>query len=317
MKTMKALMQIVICGLVLLVSAGGMFAQEHPPTPPSPANIGQTFYTRIEESSMNKLVTGAPYSAQAITETTQTLADGNQIHQQTTANLYRDSQGRTRREQTLATMGPWSSSETTPHQIIFINDPVAGVNYVLNPDEHVAHKMTPMQEKVGLMTMGKNGAGGGAPPSPGEGMNVIMAGPPPGGPPDIALSGGARTMTINKEFFREGWEGEPGTAESLGTQTMEGVQATGKRTTYTIPAGQIGNEQPIQIVTERWYSPALRTVVMNKRSDPRVGVTTYRLTNISLAEPSPDLFQVPADYTVTDSPGVIKSKALPPPGRNQ
>jgi hypothetical protein len=61
------------------------------------------------------------------------------------------------------------------------------------------------------------------------------------------------------------------------------VVAEGTRTTMTIPAGAIGNEQPIQVVTERRYSPELRTVVLSKRSDPLSGKTTTRLANLSRA----------------------------------
>src|SRR6266516_1234674 len=97
--------------------------------------------------------------------------------------------------------------------------------------------------------------------------------------------------------------------ETLGSQVIEGVRADGTRTTMTIPAGAIGNDQPIQIISERWYSPELQTVVMTKRSDPRMGETTYRLSNISRAEPSRALFEAPADYTVEDSkPFVMKTK---------
>lgn len=88
------------------------------------------------------------------------------------------------------------------------------------------------------------------------------------------------------------------TTASLGTQTIEGISAEGTRYTRTIPAGAIGNEKPIEIVTERWYSPDLQTVVMTKRSDPRMGDGIFQLTNIQRQEPDPALFQVPPDYTV-------------------
>jgi hypothetical protein len=89
------------------------------------------------------------------------------------------------------------------------------------------------------------------------------------------------------------------TTQSLGTQTIEGVQAEGTRTTRTIPVGAIGNDQPIQIVTERWFSPDLQTFVMVKHSDPRSGETTYQLTGINRSAPDASLFEVPPDYTVT------------------
>ena len=90
--------------------------------------------------------------------------------------------------------------------------------------------------------------------------------------------------------------------ESLGKQTIEGVEAEGTRETFTIGAGEIGNEQPIQVVSERWYSPELQTVVMSRHSDPRFGETTFRLTNINRSEPARSLFEVPADYTVKEGP---------------
>ena len=92
------------------------------------------------------------------------------------------------------------------------------------------------------------------------------------------------------------------TTEDLGTQTMEGLQVTGVRTTRTIPAGEIGNEKPIVIVTEVWTSPDLKTVVYSKRSDPRMGEQIFKLTNITRAEPDASLFIVPADFRVTDGP---------------
>src|SRR5438094_10260940 len=85
-------------------------------------------------------VKGAPYSAQAVTETTQTLADGTRIAQKSTAMIYRDSLGRERREQTLPAIGPFTA-QGDPPQIISISDPVAGVNYSLNAKERVAVKL--------------------------------------------------------------------------------------------------------------------------------------------------------------------------------
>ena len=88
--------------------------------------------------------------------------------------------------------------------------------------------------------------------------------------------------------------------ESLGKQAIEGVVAEGTRTTMSIPAGQIGNEQPIQIVSESWYSPELQTVILRKRSDPRSGETVTRYTNVSRAEPPRTLFEPPADFKLSE-----------------
>ena len=84
------------------------------------------------------------------------------------------------------------------------------------------------------------------------------------------------------------------TKEDLGQQTIEGVTATGTRTTTVIPAGAIGNEQPIRIVSEEWTSPELQVLVLTKHSDPRTGETSYRLTGVTRTEPAKSLFEVPA-----------------------
>jgi hypothetical protein len=107
-------------------------------------------------------------------------------------------------------------------------------------------------------------------------------------------------------FPREDGPGKP-TADSetvttsLGTQMVGGVSAEGTRYTRTIPAGKIGNAKPIVILTERWYSPELQVVVMTKRTDPRIGETSFQMTNIVRQEPAASLFQVPADYTLRQS----------------
>ena len=84
---------------------------------------------------------------------------------------------------------------------------------------------------------------------------------------------------------------------------IEGVQAQGTRTTTTIPAGDIGNDRPINIVDERWYSPDLQMTIMTKHSDPRSGETNFPLKNINRSSPPPTLFEVPSDYTVKPAAG--------------
>ncbi len=92
--------------------------------------------------------------------------------------------------------------------------------------------------------------------------------------------------------------------EQLGTQMVEGIAAEGARTTTTIPAGAIGNERDINIVSERWYSPELQMVILMKHVDPRYGETTQRLSNIDRNEPDASLFQVPDGYEVKEGFGM-------------
>jgi hypothetical protein len=277
----------LIVTIILLVSAMASIAQEPPPPPPPPGEAGMgagMFLARFEGGPGDKLVKGAPYSAQALTETSQTLGDGNQIHRTATATLYRDSEGRTRREETMGAMGPWSVAQTDSKPVVLVNDPVAGANYILDPVAHTAHKMPAMLGKTGNLAYQKVVTTQGAPPPPPDGGVVTMGFGPRGFEKQLAAEGGSAQ------------------SESLGTETISGVQADGTRTTFTIPAGKIGNSLPIVVVTERWYSSQLQAVVMSTRTDPRVGTTTYRLTNINQSEPAPALFQVPADYTVEEGP---------------
>jgi hypothetical protein len=116
--------------------------------------------------------------------------------------------------------------------------------------------------------------------------------PPPGLPP--------RGIMIQRSFSTN--DAGKAATEDLGTQTMEGVPVTGVRTTRTIPAGEIGNDRPIRIVTEVWTSPELKTIVYSKRSDPRMGEQTFRLTNINRSEPDASLFTVPPDFTTVEGP---------------
>lgn len=88
--------------------------------------------------------------------------------------------------------------------------------------------------------------------------------------------------------------------ESLGKQIIEGVTAEGTRTTHEIPAGEIGNDKPIFVVSERWFSSELQTVVLSKHTDPFIGEVVFRLVNIRLGEPSPALFKIPEDYILLD-----------------
>jgi hypothetical protein len=283
--------------LMVLSSSLSAFAQEAP----RPSGDDAVFFISSEMSFDGKVVKGAPYSAQAITETTQTLSDGNHIKRTNSATVYRDGEGRTRREQQLGAVGPWVVSGE-PQQTVLINDPVAGINYILEPRTRTARKMPLSFFRIERLPPN---AGAGAGTGAGQGnspkvsvqieRNVTMsasAGAAPLPPLEIA--------PMQEFSFIAAPNG--GTTESLGKQTIEGVVAEGTRTTVTIPAGKIGNEQPIQITFEKWYSPELQTVVMSKHNDPLVGETVYRLTNIVRSEPAHTLFEVPSDYTIQEMP---------------
>jgi len=90
------------------------------------------------------------------------------------------------------------------------------------------------------------------------------------------------------------------------------VEAEGTRTTLTIPAGEIGNERPLEIVSERWFSRELGIVVLSRRTDPRMGETVYKLTNLRRTEPLRSLFEAPPEYTVKEGPAMLERRARPP-----
>ncbi len=283
--------------LGVLLSAGA-FAQE---PPPPPGNIGFSYqggdfvFMRTEGAMENKLVKNSPYSAQSVTEFTQTLADGNRIHRTTAGSIARDSEGRTRREQTLSGIGKMASSGE-PVKSVMIHDPVTGTSFSLEPHSHAAHVMhnTTFNTTYNVR-INKDGA------------EKVAA-------EKMALDKASAELMAKMKVRSRG--PEPNTkSDELGTQVMEGVTVQGKRVTRTIPAGEIGNERPLEIVTETWFSPELQVVVMSRTTDPRSGDSVYKLTNVSRAEPDRSLFEVPADYHVTEEPkgGVMLRHAAPKP----
>lgn len=231
-------------------------------------------------------VQGAPYSATITNENIQTLEDGTHITQNTTGNIARDSQGRTRQDASLPPIGNLSAADA-PH-IVFIQDPVAQSAYTLNLTDKTAMKMPGLPANIS--TFGPAGGPGKVLMQMGTAMPA--GGPPPPGMP-IALSM-QKTLIV-------GDQGQVKT-EDLGSQTMEGVLVNGVRTTRTIPVGEIGNDRPISVVTEVWTSPDLKTIVYSKRSDPRMGEQTFKLTNVVRSEPDASLFAVPADFKVVEGP---------------
>ena len=281
-------------------------------------------------------VKNAPYSGEEVTETNQMLADGTRIHRENRTTVYRDNEGRTRRE--------------TPDNIT-ITDPVANVTYLLNPKiltwtetrhgygtftapEHARSGWFSHQRGEALTFAIHTSSDGPATitvngdrwtkkrlpkpwqkprradrrrPSPTNGTKSYRtAGPRP--PVSerrarVALGGWCRSGAGNRAAAVPATRvmmRRTGNGESLGKQMVEGVNADGMRETTTIPAGAIGNDRPIAITNESWYSEELQMTVMSKRSDPRTGDETFRLTNIRRGEPGAYLFQAPSGYQISE-----------------
>ena len=258
---------------------GGVFTLPVPPGGPGAMIEQRMGLLAVEPFDAAEPKTNAPYTADIVTDIVQTLADGNRIEHHSTSSVARDSLGRVRREQQLAAIGPVVPK--VDGRMITIMNPVDGVHYSLDPVRKVAMRSPmPVFKAAGGVAQTRR------------------------------LPGADHHPVVETLVTRRG--PDQGRLESLGTQVIEDVQAEGTRSVMTIPAGTIGNQAPIEIVNERWFSPELGVVVMSQRSDPRFGETTYRLQNIVRGEPSPELFQVPPDYTVEALPAFGAGRFVKP-----
>jgi hypothetical protein len=250
-------------------------------------------------------VKDSPFSAEIVVENIQSLQDGNRIVHRTSTTIYRDSQGRTRQEATHKLPG-FSNEPNREHKTIQIFDPVAGHTYTIDPQSRTVHKFVDFAKPL----VGNNAVGAAAgiafrvavpddssaPNTGGVGESVATNGR---AAPGIAIASATPGTPVRRLPGRFGANVEA-KSESLGLQMIEGVAAEGTRITHTIPAGAVGNERPIEITTERWFSQELKMEVLSSTLDPRSGESIQRMTNINRGEPDPSLFEVPPDYTVKE-----------------
>lgn len=257
----------------------------------------------------------SPFSAEAVSESVQTLADGNRIVRNSTTKLYRNSEGRFRRELKSGSGGMLGGAYSFGSGVTIL-DPVAGHRYLLDPEQRTARTALLRAARPPVRVRGEA-----APPEPQNPppapdkflpevrviapVDVEVAIPTVPGVPGVyrtvapAIAGGLDVYTTAASAKYDS------RTEELGSRNIEGVEAEGTRTTTTIPADAIGNERPIEIVYERWHSKELGLTVMSIHSDPRFGEQTYRLTNIVRTEPDPSLFTLPSGYKVLgDAPNI-------------
>ena len=337
---MNRLVYIAVAGALLVFGAGAQgteaAAKESLAKAKAAAEAGAGMVQMKTVGAVKGMtVLGAPYSGEEVNEATQTLADGTRIHRETRTTVYRDSQGRTRRE--------------TPENIT-ITDPTASVTYFLDPKTMTGQKLTMVG---GSYTFMRSGSFSGTVSAPGPSSFTMTSSVD--GPANITLnvngvpldekavteamakakaSGSTQTITYERREVTTavgsgggsgigvgggsgigvgggGGIGVGGAAggvvrialkkpagESLGKQMMDGVNAEGTRYVSTIEVGAIGNDRPIQISSESWYSADLQMVIMSKHSDPRTGDESFRVTNISRGEPAAYLFQLPVGYQI-------------------
>ena len=281
-------MQLLIAAAGLVV-ATGLPAQTPPVVQPAqPLNFQQAgtmgnvvIRPLATAGGRGAVVTGSPFSAKEVRKTVQTLGDGTQLENTSTTLYYRDSLGRTR-------------SEPQDGSLIVISDPVDGSRLQLNSQTKTAVRTT------------MPALAGGAPG--GRGGGVMVSAPRATTDPVEALAKiqaelAAVAATQDRSKLEAAAKRPEPNIEDLGVRSQNGVMAQGTRSTMIIPQGQIGNNRDIRVVNERWYSKDLQMMVKTINSDPRFGVTTYELTDISQANPDAALFQVPPGYTLTEGVG--------------
>jgi hypothetical protein len=308
-------MRSIAAFAVALLIAPVVHAQGNPAELDLKKKMAQESVARIP---LEKPVKGAPYSADTIVQASQTLADGNHINRQSTGRVFRDGQGRVRREEDkVFSVRSANGAVTNQMTAITIVDPVGGYSYSLDTEHKIAWR-TPMEasnvllDKVQLAEarlkeearlrearLKQEGASG---PDQNAAAGEAAA--------KLKAELAARQAAEQKELAARRAAEEKARGEAVGKEpgqiplehkTIDGLAVDGHSSTDTIPAGAIGNEQPITITSEEWRSTDLQVLVLTRHNDPRTGESTYRLTNVVRAEPDPSLFMVPPDFTVRDT----------------
>jgi hypothetical protein len=253
-------------------------------------------------------VKNAPFSADVITQYDRTLDKGGHIHRESRGKVYRDSQGRMRTESETSALQP--GSERSDHHIM-ITDPLQQVVIYLNPRNKTATifhfgdvnpapvttaKQSKPKEKSKIRVGGQPGIGGG----PTDTIGVPQV---PSGQGDTPSNGSipARDSTTSAMEASILATNAGATVVPLGTKTIEGVSATGSRTTRTMNPGTMGNDRPIVFISDTWASTDLKVTVLTETDDGQAGHSTMKLVNIVRSEPNPALFQIPPDYTVKEN----------------
>lgn len=266
-----------------------------------------------------RMVKNAPYIAETVSERQQNLADGNQIARKTSSMSYRDSAGSTRQE-TRDSKGELRS--------VTIHNVTDGATYILRPQDKTAIKIAKDQEisrfageaaRARIEQLKKDGK--------------LPAGHPADGEEIVKRVERADRTDVRKDvrvrIARNGADGQEininpaiagafgdmkwtsrATTKDLGVRDFDGVKAEGKLRSYDIPAGEVGNRNPITVSDETWYAPDLKVTVYSKHSDPRSGDNIYRLASLKRDEPAAALFNVPSDYAVKDATANFKTSVV-------
>lgn len=267
-------------------------------------------------ASTDKIVKNAPFSAIAVSESVQILPDGNRIVRTSTTKMFRNSEGRFRREITDSVGGLYGAYFSTGPGITIL-DPIAGRRLFLDEAQKVA---TAVELNIADRLVTRT-----IPPSqgklaePGQKQSEVKV-----EESQVRIQTERRAAELaatSREIAKAAQASSSFTArtpfesktEQLGKQIFEGVEAEGVRTITTIPTGAIGNERPIEIVFERWYSPELQLTLYSKHYDPRFGEQTYTIKELIRSEPDPSLFSLPSGYRIAPEKGTVYRIKPPSP----
>jgi hypothetical protein len=281
------------CGVVLCgVAIKGATAQNAMGVQQTSIGQNQSIMAAILEP-----VNGAPYQAEKVSRSVQTLSDGTVITHESKGMIARDAQGRVREDIYQTHSGEVNGREMDHAlQSATVGDPVA----------HTMLLWTGEKSKVAMQMQ--------LPSLPRSPMTAMLSSPPPPPPPPPgSVMAGVSLGTRGKTVAAGGTSGDGSTlmvnqvrTEELGRQSIEGVLVSGKRITTTIPTGKVGNDRPIVVVHEEWRSPELKILVKTIDTDPRTGEQTMELQGLVRTDPDAALFQVPAGYQVKDMAAMMK-----------
>jgi hypothetical protein len=266
---------------------GGNTVSQPAPDPASIANSSDPAVSAVVSAVMPKsmvgmgAVKGVPFSATQTTVREQTLSDGTVIRSTVEAQLSRDSEGRVRAESTLK---PKSSDAPQTHVVA-----------VWNPVERTEMSWVSGSQSATIATVLH------LPELQLNGMMSALSSPPPPAPGTLTRS--LQTASLPAALASPASQSAANThTETLGPDTISGLEVTGTRTTQVAPAGTIDNDRDFTVTSETWTSPELKATVRQMTSDPRTGTVTTELTNIDRSEPDPALFKPPAGSRLTDVP---------------
>ncbi len=265
-------MRVLTLAAMLVIAGAGMSGQEVTPTLIRVDGIGAVAGGLLGGVGMGGVVRGQPYSLVAKTATVRLLADGTTITNVQEEHRMRDSEGRQRTE-----IGRVVDGKVRIDMVMLV-DPVAKTTTNLferNKEARVNHfpePKSPTPEMEARMAE----------------MRAKAAAARAKAAQDGAASGGDAPKRQNANV------------EKLTPKNIAGLYAEGQRTVMVIPAGRVGNDREMKVVTEYWRSPDLGIELESMRDDPQSGKSTMEVTQLDRAEPDAALFKVPEGYKVID-----------------